>query len=131
MVALRALALLVATAEARSTAAAANSPAADAPAAHSTPPAGTAGAEAPAAQDVGRPDILLTVIDDLGWNDLGFRNKDIDSPHLDSLAHNGVVLTGEHGRLQTFPEMRAFHIDGAVFQSTRSSCGARRRAAAS
>jgi hypothetical protein len=42
------------------------------------------------------PDIILHTIDDLGWNDLGFRNADIDSPVLDGLAASGVVLSDYH-----------------------------------
>ena len=38
------------------------------------------------------PDIILHIIDDLGYNDLGFRNSDIDSPVLDRLATEGIVL---------------------------------------
>jgi arylsulfatase A-like enzyme len=43
-----------------------------------------------------RPDILFHVIDDLGWNDLGFRNPEIESPELDALAASGVVLADYH-----------------------------------
>ena len=47
----------------------------------------------------GRPNILLHVVDDLGWNDLGYQRSALpgqhnamDSPHLDSLARDGVRL---------------------------------------
>lgn len=43
-----------------------------------------------------RPDILFHVVDDLGWNDLGFRNPEIESPQLDALAASGVVLVDYH-----------------------------------
>eukprot|EP01047_Picozoa_sp_COSAG01_P032002 COSAG01_NODE_2296_length_7966_cov_270.955765_1_plen_230_part_10 len=39
------------------------------------------------------PHIILSIIDDLGWNDLGFRNNhEIDTPHLNQLAGAGVIL---------------------------------------
>ena len=43
-----------------------------------------------------RPDILFHVVDDLGWNDLGFRNPEVESPALDALAASGVVLADYH-----------------------------------
>ena len=39
----------------------------------------------------GRPNILIMLADDLGWADVGFNgSKEIPTPHLDSLARNGV-----------------------------------------
>lgn len=38
------------------------------------------------------PHIMLTVMDDLGWADLGFRGSEIKTPHIDKLASEGVVL---------------------------------------
>ena len=40
-----------------------------------------------------RPNILLIVSDDQGYNDLGLLNPDIQTPHLDQLASEGVRLT--------------------------------------
>lgn len=41
-----------------------------------------------------RPNILLIVADDLGYGELGFQgNNEIPTPHLDSLAKNGVRFT--------------------------------------
>ena len=39
-----------------------------------------------------RPNILMIVSDDLGWNDVGFRNLAIRTPNLNCLAGNGVRL---------------------------------------
>lgn len=42
------------------------------------------------AQD--RPNIIIIVADDLGWNDLGYHGSEIRTPTLDSLAREGVEL---------------------------------------
>lgn len=39
-----------------------------------------------------RPNIVIFVADDLGWADVGFRGSAIETPNLDSLAAEGVVL---------------------------------------
>jgi len=40
-----------------------------------------------------RPNILLVVVDDMGYSDLGVFGGEIRTPNLDSLAHSGVMLT--------------------------------------
>jgi arylsulfatase A-like enzyme len=46
------------------------------------------------AAEAKKPNILLIVADDLGYGELGFQgNKEIPTPHLDSLAQNGVRFT--------------------------------------
>jgi arylsulfatase A-like enzyme len=39
-----------------------------------------------------RPNILLIVADDLGWNDVGYHNPHLRTPRLDLLARSGVQL---------------------------------------
>ena len=43
-----------------------------------------------------KPNLILIVVDDWGFNDIGFRNRhnanDIRTPAMDSLAAQGVVL---------------------------------------
>ena len=40
-----------------------------------------------------KPNFLLILADDMGWNDAGFSgNRFIDTPHLDRLAREGVVF---------------------------------------
>ena len=41
----------------------------------------------------GRPNIIIMLVDDLGWSDVGFHGGDIDTPSLDRLAAEGVGLT--------------------------------------
>ncbi len=40
-----------------------------------------------------RPNIIVMVADDLGWNDVGFHGGPIDTPSLDRLAQEGVELS--------------------------------------
>ena len=45
-----------------------------------------------AAQD--RPNFIVILADDLGYNDVGFNgSKEIETPVLDKLAHNGVIFS--------------------------------------
>jgi arylsulfatase A-like enzyme len=39
-----------------------------------------------------RPNILVIVVDDLGWKDVGFHRSDIKTPNIDQLAAGGVRL---------------------------------------
>jgi arylsulfatase A len=48
----------------------------------------------PAAETPGRPNLLVLLCDDLGYGDLGcFGHPDIQTPHLDQLAAEGLHLT--------------------------------------
>nr|MBX2871324.1 sulfatase-like hydrolase/transferase [Saprospiraceae bacterium] len=40
-----------------------------------------------------RPNVIIIVSDDQGWNDVGFNGgKDIPTPHLDALAQAGIIF---------------------------------------
>lgn len=41
-----------------------------------------------------KPNILLIIADDMGWNDVGFHLGDVETPNLDKLAKEGVDLEG-------------------------------------
>ena len=39
-----------------------------------------------------RPNIIIILADDLGWADVGYHGSDIETPHIDRLAKEGVKL---------------------------------------
>ena len=39
-----------------------------------------------------QPNIVVILVDDMGWSDLGCYGGEIPTPHLDALAKNGVAL---------------------------------------
>ena len=43
-----------------------------------------------------RPNIIVIVVDDLGYSDIGAFGSEIDTPHLDELARTGLRLTNFH-----------------------------------
>ena len=40
-----------------------------------------------------RPDIIVIMVDDMGYSDLGCYGGEIDTPHIDSLAGGGIRYT--------------------------------------
>ncbi|XP_078611417.1 arylsulfatase B-like [Branchiostoma floridae x Branchiostoma japonicum] len=46
----------------------------------------------PGSENATKPNIVFIVVDDLGWNDVGWHNPDVKTPVLDQLAHEGVIL---------------------------------------
>ena len=46
----------------------------------------------PDAGNGNRPNIVVLMADDTGWNDVGFHGSEIKTPHLDRLAGNGKEL---------------------------------------
>lgn len=43
---------------------------------------------------VQRPHIVFCLVDDLGYNGVGYHNPDVVTPTIDTLARDGVVLDG-------------------------------------
>ena len=50
-----------------------------------------------------KPNILLVVADDMGWTDLGSFGSEIETPHLDALASEGVKFTNFHASMSCSP----------------------------
>ncbi len=61
-------------------------------------------AEQPAAAP---PDIVLILVDDLGWSDLGAFGGEIATPQLDELAEQGLRFTQFHTTAKCFPSRGA------------------------
>jgi len=54
-----------------------------------------------------RPNILLIVADDLGYTDLGVYGGEINTPNLDQLANDGLILTDFHNQAVCAPTRAA------------------------
>ena len=50
-----------------------------------------------------RPNVVIIVVDDMGWNDIGYHNPEIKSPTLDRLAREGVELDCHYVQPQCTP----------------------------
>ena len=51
----------------------------------------------------GRPNVLLVVVDDMGWTDVGAFGSEIETPHIDALAERGVRFTDFHVSVSCSP----------------------------
>ncbi|MEF9924874.1 MAG: sulfatase-like hydrolase/transferase, partial [Muribaculaceae bacterium] len=70
-----------------------------------------------------KPNVLLIVLDDAGYNDFGFMGcKDILTPNIDSLAHNGVILTNAHVSASVSGPSRAGILTGRYQQRSGYEC---------
>lgn len=56
-----------------------------------------------------KPHIIMMLVDDLGYNAPGYRNPDLITPALDSLAESGVVLEEYYVYQYCAPTRGAFH----------------------
>src|SRR5210317_1062492 len=50
-----------------------------------------------------KPNILLILVDDMGWSDIGCYGGEAQTPHLDRLAENGIRFTQMHNTSKCFP----------------------------
>ena len=80
-------------------------------------------------RDDPRPNILLIVADDLGYADLGSFGSDIETPHIDALAAEGVRFTNFHTAVMCAPTRAMLmsgnnnHVAGMARQSARGIMG--------
>lgn len=64
-----------------------------------------------------KPNIIVIVVDDAGYVDFGFMgSKDIETPHIDSLAKDGIVFTDAHVSSTVCAPSRAGLITGKYQQ---------------
>jgi len=38
------------------------------------------------------PNVVILMADDLGWRDLGYHGSEIETPHIDRMAEEGIAL---------------------------------------
>lgn len=50
-----------------------------------------------------KPNILLVMVDDMGWTDLGSYGSEIETPNLDALAQQGVQFTNFYASVSCSP----------------------------
>ncbi|EDM28488.1 arylsulfatase (aryl-sulfate sulphohydrolase) [Lentisphaera araneosa HTCC2155] len=64
-----------------------------------------------------KPNVLLILVDDMGYSDIGCMGSEIPTPHLDSLASNGMLFTQAYNTAKCF-STRASLLSGVYFQQT-------------
>lgn len=66
-----------------------------------------------AEQEVKKPNILVILVDDLGYNDLGsYGSKDMQTPYIDSLVYGGVRFTHFYANSSVCSPTRAALLTG-------------------
>eukprot|EP00745_Piridium_sociabile_P007650 TRINITY_DN15100_c2_g1_i1.p2 TRINITY_DN15100_c2_g1~~TRINITY_DN15100_c2_g1_i1.p2 ORF type:complete len:167 (-),score=40.78 TRINITY_DN15100_c2_g1_i1:4-444(-) len=57
---------------------------------------------------ISSPHIVVIMADDLGWNDVGFRNPELHTPNIDKMAEEGVKLNYSYMNHVCTPSRAAF-----------------------
>ena len=68
---------------------------------------------APAAHAGARPNVVVVLVDDMGWSDIGSYGGEIPTPNLDALAARGVRFTQFYATPRCSPT-RSSHLDRSV-----------------
>ena len=55
-----------------------------------------------------KPNIVFILVDDMGYNDIGYHNPNIISPNIDHLARSGIRLEQNYVQPQCTPSRAAF-----------------------
>ncbi len=69
------------------------------------------------AEDVNRPNILIILVDDMGYSDIGCYGGEAQTPNLDRLAANGMKFSQMYNTAKCYPT-RACLQTGIYFQRT-------------
>ena len=70
-------------------------------------------AVARAADRARQPNVILILMDDMGWRDVGFMgNRFVETPHLDRLARRGLVFTQSYASAPNCAPTRACLMSG-------------------
>ena len=64
-----------------------------------------------------KPNVLLILVDDMGYSDIGCMGSEIPTPHLDSLANKGMLFTQMYNTAKCF-STRASMLSGVYYQQT-------------
>ena len=92
-------------------------------------------APAAAQQASGRPNVVVILVDDMGWSDIGSYGGEIATPHLDALAANGVRFTQFYSTPRCSPSRAALltglyphqagmgHLDNIIREGSSGTTG--------
>ena len=58
-------------------------------------------------EDVSPPHIIFILADDLAYNDVGYHNPKIITPHIDQLAQSGIILEQHYDRSRPRPRLES------------------------
>ena len=53
--------------------------------------------------DAGKPNVIVILVDDMGYSDLGSFGGEVRTPHLDRLAKNGLRFTQNYNSARCCP----------------------------
>lgn len=74
-----------------------------------------------------RPNIILILVDDMGWSDIGCYGGEVQTPHLDRLAREGTRFTQFYNNAKC-TTTRASLVTGLYPRRDRSDKESQRRA---
>lgn len=67
------------------------------------------------AQTKSKPNIIMILVDDMGWSDIGCFGGEVNTPNLDHMAGKGIRFTQTHNTAKCFPS-RACLLTGLYAQ---------------